>query len=241
MKTTNNNSQMPFWNHVDELRSRVIKSLATVIIFSLVAYFFSDIFLQILSQPDIDIMDKVNLQVLKVTSMFMIKIYISLVIGLMFSIPVILYQVWKFVSPAIDQKLNFITLLMFMMSTVFFISGAYFSYKTIIPLSITFFTSLTSQAVPVDYNITLENYLTYVVWMVFVGGLIFQLPIISIIFKRLGLIDHHLLRKGRRYSFLGIFIFAAVLTPPDPFSQLLFSVPLIVLYEISIVIIRFMK
>ena len=232
---------MPFWNHVDELRSRVIKSLATVIIFSLIAYFFSDIFLQILSQPDIDIMDKVNLQVLKVTSMFMIKIYISLVIGLMFSIPVILYQVWKFVSPAIDKKLNFITLFMFMMSTVFFIGGAYFSYKTIIPLSISFFTSLTSQAVPVDYNITLENYLTYVIWMVFVGGLIFQLPIISIIFKRLGLIDHHLLRKGRRYSFLGIFIFAAVLTPPDPFSQLLFSVPLIVLYEISIVIIRFMK
>ena len=77
--------------------------------------------------------------------------------------------------------------------------------------------------------------------MVFVGGLIFQLPIISIIFKRLGLIDHYLLRKGRRYAFLGIFIFAAVLTPPDPFSQLLFSVPLIVLYEISIVIIRFMK
>ncbi|SVC62006.1 uncharacterized protein METZ01_LOCUS314860 [marine metagenome] len=232
---------MPFWNHVDELRSRVIKSLATVIIFSLVAYFFSDIFLQILSQPDIDIMDKVNLQVLKVTSMFMIKIYISLVIGLMFSIPVILYQVWKFVSPAIDKKLNFITLFMFMMSTVFFIGGAYFSYKTIIPLSISFFTSLTSQAVPVDYNITLENYLTYVIWMVFVGGLIFQLPIISIIFKRLGLIDHHLLRKGRRYAFLGIFIFAAILTPPDPFSQLLFSVPLIVLYEISIVIIRFMK
>ena len=121
MKTTNNNLQMPFWNHVDELRSRVIKSLATVIIFSFVAYFFSDIFLQILSQPDIDIMDKVNLQVLKVTSMFMIKIYISLVIGLMFSIPVILYQVWKFISPAIDKKLNFITLLMFMMSTVFFI------------------------------------------------------------------------------------------------------------------------
>ena len=232
---------MPFWNHVDELRSRVIKSLATVIIFSLVAYFFSDIFLQILSQPDIDIMDKVNLQVLKVTSMFMIKIYISLVMGLMFSIPIILYQVWKFVSPAIDKKLNFITLLMFMMSTVFFIGGAYFSYKTIIPLSISFFTSLTSQAVPVDYNITLENYLTYVIWMVFVGGLIFQLPIISIIFKRLGLIDHHLLRKGRSYAFLGIFIFAAVLTPPDPFSQLLFSVPLIVLYEISIVIIRFMK
>jgi len=232
---------MPFWNHIDELRGRVIKALLTVIVFSLVAYFFSDIFLQILSQPDINIMDKINLQVLKVTSMFMIKIYISLIIGLMFSIPVILYQVWKFISPAIDKKLNFITLVMFMMSTVFFIGGAYFSYKTIIPVSISFFTSLTSKSVPVDYNITLENYLIYVIWMVFVGGLIFQLPIISIIFKRLGLIDHHLLRRGRRYSFLGIFIFAAILTPPDPFSQLLFSVPLIILYEVSIVIIRFMK
>ena len=241
MKSTSDNTQMPFWNHIDELRGRVIKALLTVIVFSLVAYFFSDIFLQILSQPDINIMDKINLQVLKVTSMFMIKIYISLIIGLMFSIPVILYQVWKFISPAIDKKLNFITLVMFMMSTVFFIGGAYFSYKTIIPVSISFFTSLTSKSVPVDYNITLENYLIYVIWMVFVGGLIFQLPIISIIFKRLGLIDHHLLRRGRRYSFLGIFIFAAILTPPDPFSQLLFSVPLIILYEVSIVIIRFMK
>ena len=123
MKNTSNRSDMQFWNHVDELRSRLIKSLLAVVSLSCVAYYFSDIFLQIISQPNIEIMDKVNLQVLKVTSMFMIKIYISMMIGLMLSMPVVLYQLWKFISPAIDKKINFITLLMFMMSTVFFVGG----------------------------------------------------------------------------------------------------------------------
>ena len=241
MKIINKSSEMPFWNHIDELRSRLIKSLLTIIIFSVVAYFFSDGFLQIMSQPNFEIMDKVNLQVLKVTSMFMIKIYLSLMIGVMFSMPVILYQFWRFISPAVDRKLNFTTLVLFLMSTVFFIAGGYFAYTSIIPISISFFTSLTSEAVAVDYNITLENYLNYVIWMVFVAGLVFQLPIISIILKKMGLIDHLLLRKGRRYAILSIVVVAAILTPPDPFSQLLFAIPLMILYEVSIIIIRFMK
>jgi len=241
MRIINKNSEMPFWNHVDELRSRLIKSLLTIISFSIGAYFFSDLILQIISQPNFEIMDKVNLQVLKVTSMFMIKIYISLMLGIMFSMPVMLYQFWRFVSPAVNRKLNFVTIFLFLMSTVFFIAGGYFAYTSIIPISISFFTSLTSEAVAVDYNITLENYLNYVIWMVFVGGLVFQLPIISIILKKMGLIDHLLLRRGRRYSILIIVVFAAILTPPDPFSQLLFAIPLIILYEVSIVIIRFMK
>ena len=77
--------------------------------------------------------------------------------------------------------------------------------------------------------------------MIFVGGLVFQLPIISIIFKKLGMIDHNMLKKGRRYAILGIFLFAALLTPPDPLSQVLFAIPLVILYELSIIIIRFMK
>ena len=128
-----------------------------------------------------------------------------------------------------------------MMSTVFFVGGGYFAYISIIPMSISFLTSVASDAIAVDYNITLENYLTYVIWMVFIGGLVFQLPIIAIIFKKLGLIDHHILRSGRRYAILSIVVIAAILTPPDPFSQILFSIPLIILYEISIIIIRFMK
>lgn len=232
---------MSFWNHVSELRGRLIKSVVAIAIFTAIAYIFSDIAIQILAQPKIGLMDKINLQVLKITSMFMIKIYISLVVSLMLSMPIILYQIWRFVSPAIEKKMSVSILLMFLMSSVFFMFGGYFSYKMIVPLSITFFTSLSSSYVPVDYNITLENYMTYVIWIIFVGGLIFQLPVVSIIFKKLGVINHRTLADNRRYSILGIFVISALLTPPDPFSQILFVIPLIVLYEFSILIIRFLK
>ena len=84
---------MSFWNHVEELRNRLIKSISAIIFFTFIAYMFSDVTLQLLSQPKISYLDKINLQVLKITSMFMIKIYVSLVIGIMFSMPVILFQV----------------------------------------------------------------------------------------------------------------------------------------------------
>ena len=130
---------MPFWDHIDELRSRFIKSIFSVVIFTAIAYMFSDKVLFILSQPKIEIMNHINLQVLKITSMFMIKIYISLILGVALSLPVILYQFWKFVSPAINEGFGFHTFFLFFLSTVFFFIGAYFSYSTIIPISIEFF------------------------------------------------------------------------------------------------------
>ena len=232
---------MPFWGHVSEVRERLIKTLIAMALFTSIAYIFSDYAIQLLAQPKINHMDKINLQVLKITSMFMIKIYISMVAGLMLSMPVILYQIWRFISPAIDKKISISVMAMFLMSSVFFMFGSYFSYTIIIPLSITFFTSLSSSYVPVDYNITLENYMTYVIWMIFVAGLVFQLPIVSIIFKKLGLIDYRTLADNRRYSILAIFVISALLTPPDPFSQILFVIPLLILYEFSILIIRFIK
>ena len=232
---------MPFWDHIDELRSRFIKSLFSVIVFTIIAYIFSDKVLFILSHPRVEAMNNINLQVLKITSMFMIKIYISVIFGIVLSLPVILYQFWRFVSPAIDEKFGFHTFFLFFFSTIFFFLGAYFSYTIIIPISIEFFISLTSAHIPIEYNFTLENYLLYIIWMVMVGGFIFQLPIISIIFNKLGLIDYKTLISVRRFSILGIFIISAILTPPDPFSQIMFVVPLIILYEISIIILRILK
>ena len=232
---------MPFWDHMDELRDRVIKSIICIILFTSIAYILSDKALYFLSQPKAELMDKVNLQVLKITSMFMIKIYISLVIGIMLSLPVILYHIWRFVSPAIESGVSVKTFFLFFLSSVFFFIGAYFSYMIIVPLSIQFFISLTSSYIPVEYNFTLENYLLYIIWMIMVGGLIFQLPIVSVIFNKLGIIDYNTLRNGRRFAILGIFVVSAIITPPDPFSQIMFVIPLIFLYELSIIIIRFLK
>ena len=232
---------MPFWEHIHELRFRLIKSLLIMLFFTLVSYFFSDFIIYILSQPKIELLDKINLQVLKITSIFMIKIYVSIISGFVLSLPFILNQIWLFISPAVNRKNNFFIVSMFAMSSVFFIIGAYFAYDLIVPMSILFFTSIGGTLIPVDYNITLENYMTYVIWIIFVGGIVFQLPIVSIIFKKLNVINHKTLSQNRRYSILIIFIVSALLTPPDPFSQILFVVPLILLYELSILIIRFIK
>jgi len=237
----NKTAEMPFWDHVDELRNRFIKSLFFIILFTILAYIFSDRILLILSELNTKSIDNINLQVLKITSMFMIKVYVSLVVGIILSMPIILYQFWRFVSPAISSGFGFYTFFLFTLSSIFFFLGSYFSYLVIIPVSIDFFTSMTSDHIPVNYNFTLENYLLYIIWMIMVGGLIFQLPILSIIFNKLGLINYKTLVEARRFSILGIFIISAILTPPDPFSQIMFVVPLIILYEISILILRFLR
>jgi len=252
MNNSNNKLEMPFWNHVDELRGRFLKSLLSVVIFSVVAFIYSESLINFFQDPINSILERnldavgslenkeIILQVTGWPDEFVASIYVSLIVGLMCSMPVIIYQLWRFISPAINRKLSFITFMMFTMSTAFFVLGTYFSYKMIIPISISFFTSFSSNS-NVEYNIILINHLGFSFWMMLIGGLVFQLPVISIIFKKLGMIDHNMLKKGRRYAIVGIFVFAALLTPPDPFSQILFAFPLLILYELSIIIIRFMK
>lgn len=241
MKSSSDSGNMTFFGHIDELRSRLLKVIVSIVFFSLLFYGFSDYILYILEQPKIKLLNKVNLQVLTITSMFMIKIYISFVGGVMASMPVIMYQLWKFVSPAVEKPINSSIILLFIMSSLFFVIGSYFSYSMIVPLSISFFTSITGELVDVQYNITLESYSSYVISMLLVGGLIFQLPVVTIIFRKLEMIDHNSFKHRRRYAILWIFIIAAILTPPDPFSQILFVIPLILLYEMSIIILRIMR
>ena len=252
MNSSNNKLEMSFWSHVDELRSRIIKSLIFILISSVVAFIYSDFLIDFFQGPIDSIIEgnldsigdsknkEIKIQVTGWPDEFVAAVYVSFIVGLICSIPVITYQLWRFISPAINKKLSFVTFIMFTMSTAFFAVGAYFSYKMIIPISISFFMYFLGNS-NVEYNIILINHLSFSYRMMLVGGLVFQLPIISIILKKLGIIDHHMLKKGRRYAILGIFIFAALLTPPDPFSQMLFAIPLIILYELSIIIIRFIK
>ena len=111
-----------------------------------------------------------------------------------------------------------------------------FAYFIIIPFSLSFFTSLTSNTVYIDYHFTLEGYLVYILWLVFGCGLLFQLPVISIFFTHIGIFTPSFLREYRKYAIITALIIGAVLTPPDPLSQILIVIPLIVLYELSILI-----
>lgn len=230
------NREMPFWDHLEELRWRIIKILATVVIGGAITYYFSDSILKILVQPTQDLNIDLNMQVLKVTSMFSVKLSIAIMGGIILGLPVIIYQFWRFVSPAFEEKHDGGLILTVLFATVFFMAGLGFAYYIIIPFSLSFFTSLTSETVMVNYNFTLDGYLTYSLWLIFACGLVFQLPVVALFFTKIGLLTPPFLRHYRKYAFVVFLILGAFLTPPDPLSQLLIVIPLILLYEFSIFI-----
>ena len=182
-----------------------------------------------------------NLQVLKITSMFTVKLSVVLFGGIILSFPVILYQFWRFISPAFEDKYGLAVFFTVLFSSVFFILGMCFAYFVIIPFSLAFFTSLTSESVDVAYNFTLEGYLIYILWLVFGCGFLFQLPVISIFFTKIGILTPVFLQEYRKFAIVVFLILGAMLTPPDPVSQILIVVPLIILYEFSILISKLFK
>ena len=227
---------MSFWAHLEELRWRLIKSIFAIIIGATITYYYGDIVIYYLVAPSQSLLVEMNMQVLKITSMFTVKLSVALFGGIFIGLPIILYQFWRFVSPAFEGKNDFISFITIFFSLLFFILGMSFAYFIIIPFSLTFFTSLTSRMVPIDYNFTLEGYLIYVLWMIFGCGLLFQLPTISVFFTRMGILTPAFLKEYRKISIVIILIIAAIFTPPDPVSQILVVIPLLFLYEISILI-----
>ena len=230
------NFDMPFLDHLEELRWGLIKSILAIILGALITYHFGDIVIYWLVAPSQALDVDLNLQVLKVTSMFTVKLTVALFGGIFIGLPVILYQFWRFISPAFDEKHGFSVFITILFSTLFFVLGMSFAYFIIIPFSLTFFTSLTADSIHVNYNFTLEDYLIYILWMIFSSGLLFQLPVISVFFTRIGIFTPAFLREYRKFAIIIALILGAVLTPPDPMSQILIVIPLILLYEFSILI-----
>ncbi len=227
---------MSFWEHLEELRWRIFKILFTVIIGAVICYYYSDEIIKLLVIPTESLEVSLNLQVLKVTSMFMVKLSISLMGGICLGLPMIIYQVWRFITPAFEEPRNGAIFFIVLFATFFFLMGLTFGYFILLPFTLHFFTSLTSAYVPVNYNFTLDGYLNYGLWILFACGLAFQLPVIVLFFAKLGMVGPRVLRKYRKYAFVGFLIIGGILTPPDPLSQIMIVIPLTLLYELSIFI-----
>ena len=237
----NQSPEMPFWDHLEELRWRLIKAIIAILIGAGFSYAYSDIIMYWLINPTESLSIDLNLQVLKITSMFTVKLSVALFGGMILGLPVILYQFWRFISPAFEDKYGVAVIFTVLFSSAFFLLGMSFAYFVIIPFSLVFFTSLTTETIDVAYNFTLEGYLMYILWLIFGCGLLFQLPVISIFFTKIGILTPAFLREYRKFAIVVFLILGAVLTPPDPVSQILIVVPLIILYEFSILISKLFK
>ena len=230
----------PFFDHLEEMRNRIIKSLLSIVFFSILGYIYSDKIIELLINPVLGF--NISFQVLKITSIFLIKIGISLIFGILFSFPFLLYQFLKFILPAFSNKITHNKIFIIILFCLFlFIVGLFFGYFILVPISINFFSSLSINLNFIHVNYTLENYLAYLIWILVISSFIFQLPFILLILNKLGIVDKNYLIRHRRHIIVLFFILAAFFTPPDPISQVLVVIPLYILFELSILLIKVNK
>jgi sec-independent protein translocase protein TatC len=235
--------EMPFLDHLEELRWRLIKSIVAVIVSAIVVYFFSDKVLALLVNPYNEAATKLNkkavqqLIFLTPTGGFMIRIKLSVFSGILISLPIIFYQMWKFVVPGLlDKEKKYVpTVVMF--STFCFLSGALFCYFIVLKYGLRFLLSF--ETADLVATISVNEYLQFITMLIFVFGLIFEMPVLSFFLTKIGLLTPPFLRHYRRHGIAAMVILAAIITPPDIFTQLLLAGPLILLYEISIIVSKF--
>ena len=230
---------MTFIDHLEELRWRIIKALIGILLGSAIIFFFIDEIFQILLHPTTLLDSPPTLQVLKVHGMFMIKWGIAFIGGLILGIPVITFQLWKFIAPGLLKNERKYVFPIVLFSFISFIAGVLFAYFIIIPFSLNFFSSM--GYVDVENNFSINYYFSYILWLIFSSGLLFQLPVLVVIFTLIGILTPPFMRHYRRHSFITILILSALITPPDPISLLMMSLPLILLYELSIILCSIFK
>jgi sec-independent protein translocase protein TatC len=224
---------MPFLDHLEELRWRLIKSIAAVVVLSCASFPLTDILLNILTYPNTRLVNPAKLIFLKPTGMLMLRMEISIAAGIIVSLPVVIYQLWQFIAPGLVPKERRLVFPVIFITLFCFLLGSCFAYFVMIPLILPFLFSMGTKSIEATINV--NEYMSFLLRIILLTGLIFELPVLAFFLARFGLITPAILRKGRRYAIVAIFILAAVVTPtPDPFNQTILAVPLFVLYEISI-------
>ena len=231
--------EMPFLEHLEELRWRAIRILIAVAALTIGCFFVSDYMLNFLLYSTKNLQFDINLQVLKIQTVFVIKLELALIFGIVLSLPYILYQIWQFVAPGLLEKERKYVFPVIFFATLSFLTGAGFAYFIIVPIALDFFLSLAPSSV--TNNIALDFYFGFVARIVLVFGVVFELPVVSLFLTKIGLLTPEFLKKYRRYAIVIIFIAAAILTPPDPTTQVMLAIPLVVLYEFTIWISYFFR
>lgn len=232
--------------HLIELRKRLGISVATIIIMSIVMWNFHTEMLAWITQPLVDALvstAKISpkaaqgmIVTRELSEAFFVAMKVSFFSGLLISLPVILAQIWLFIAPGLYNNEKRMMIPIVVGGTVMFLAGAAFAYYFVTPLGFKFFIEFGSASFVPMYNI--GEYVEFFTKILFGFGLSFELPVICYFLALLGLIDDRVMINFFRYAIVLIFIIAAVLTPPDVISQILMALPLILLYGISILIVK---
>lgn len=225
---------MPFLEHLEDLRGRLLKSLLSVVVLSLVAFYFSDELMTFIVLP----VGEIKLHVTEVTGSFYAYLKVSLISGILAASPIVFYQLWSFVAPGLYSHEKASVFPLVLVSTLLFLIGATFCYLVVLPFSLKFLIGFSGDLLsPI---ITVGSYLSFAGMLMLAFGFGFEMPVVAYFLGKVGIISSRFLSKGRRYAIVLILIISAILTPtPDIATQLMLAGPLYLLYEISIILVKF--
>jgi sec-independent protein translocase protein TatC len=234
-------SRMPLVEHLSELRRRLLFSLIAFVVMFLACFYFADTFFNFLVEPLAKIFEGQEGRRLIYTALhekFFTNIKVAFFVAAFLSFPIMASQIWRFIAPGLFKREKRAFMPFLLATPVLFFAGGVFVYYVLLPVAWQFFSSFEQLADESLLAITLEpkvnEYLSLVMRLIFAFGLSFELPVVLLILVKVGMTSPEGLRKKRRYAIVVAFICAAVLTPPDPLSQLALALPIILLYEASI-------
>ena len=232
--------RLPISEHLEELRSRIIKSILIVIGLFFINWIFKARILDIVKKPHSITMKNLglsqSLQVLSYQEGFYAYIKLCLITAVFMAYPIILFQVWRFVEAGLFKKERRYVKTFAPVSYIAFVSGVLFGYYFLIPYGLQFLIKILGGGV--QPMITMSQYISLVTMLTLALGVVFQLPLVMLFISKIGMLKAEDFIKWRLYAILIIFILAAVITPPDPFTQVMTALPMIILYEVGILAIR---
>ncbi|WP_414997559.1 twin-arginine translocase subunit TatC [Desulfovibrio sp.] len=224
---------MGLMDHLGELRVRIVRCCIAIAVGFFACWAVVDPIFDALVNPLLAVLPKGSHAIYTtLPEGFFTRMYIAVVAGVFVSSPVIFYQIWSFIAPGLYEEEKKYIIPIAVMSAVFFMCGGAFCYFVVFPYAFSFFVSFATEEIVAMPKVS--DYLSFVLKLILAFGIIFEMPLFAFFLARMGVITAAMMRKARRYAVLGIFIVAAVLTPPDVVSQLLMACPMLVLYEISI-------
>ena len=227
-----------FTSHLEELRKRFIYSLIAVGICFLICFAFKEWLFKILTLPLVAILPENSSMIFtSLPEAFFTYLKISLLGSLFLASPFVLYQIWMFISPGLFPSEKKYAFPFVFFSTIFFVGGSLFAYFIVFPFGFKFFVSFTTEFI--KPMLTLREFLSFSCKLLLAFGIIFELPIFMFFMARIGLVDSKMLSAKRKYAILLTFIIAALLTPPDIVTQIMMAIPVMLLYEISIWVVKF--
>ncbi len=230
-------AEMPFLDHLEELRWRIIFSIIGIAAGTILSWIFIDYIIEdILLYPALK--HSIKLQNIQPFGQLVLYFKVAIIIGIIISIPNIFYQVWKFISPALKENEKKYISSIVLFSSICFLAGIMFAYYIMLPFTLKFINVFGTDSV--ENNFSLDLYFDIILSIMLAAGVVFELPMLSFFLSKIGILKPEFMRKFRRHSIVFILVIAAFLTPgTDPVAQILLAIPLLILYEISIFVSKY--